>query len=378
MSDVVDAPPRVRRFGVPIVVALAVAVVIATGMLLYFRAKHAVNHVALASSPKGVTVVPAVATSYRPSRQYVATVESWVEADVGPQLVAAYIDTVLVRPGATVRRGQVLATLDCRESAASHQAMAMQAQAIEARQRALADEARRVRSLLDGGFIAPNDVEQKHAGSESELAELLSTHAKLAGTLLVVDDCVLRAPFDGEIARRSADPGSFVRPGAMIVTVLDRSTVRVTADVPEVDFGVVAPKTPVKIHVSSVDEDLTGAITRRAPKASLSTRTVHVEIDLPNHGRDLPVGTTADLSIDVGEPKPATRIPGIAATVENDKATVYVVENGHAKKVVFPIQGEVAGTLYLDTSLAAGTLVVTEGRSLLADGDPVTAKVEAP
>lgn len=378
MSDVSEAPPRAHSFGVPLVVAFAVALVIAAGMALYLHAKHAVNHVALASSPKGVTVVAAEATSYRPSRQYVATVESWVEADVGPQLVAAYVDSVLVRPGATVRRGQVLATLDCRESAASHRAMAMQAQAIEARQRALADEARRVRSLLDGGFIAPNDVEQKHAGSESELAELLSSHAKLAGTSLVVDDCVLHSPFDGEVARRSADPGAFVRPGASIVTVLDRSTVRVTADVPEIDFGVVAPKTPVKIHVGSVGDDLTGAITRRAPKASLSTRTVHVEIDLPNPARELPVGTTADLSIDVGEPKPATRIPGIAATVENDKATVYVVENGHAKKMVFPVHGEVAGTLFVDTSLAAGTQVVTEGRSLLADGDAVAAKVEKP
>jgi len=38
-----------------------------------------------------------------------------------------------------------------------------------------------------------------------------------------VSDCVLRAPFDGEIATRLVDPGAFVRPGTSIVSVIDRA-----------------------------------------------------------------------------------------------------------------------------------------------------------
>jgi RND family efflux transporter MFP subunit len=357
-------------------IGVATLVLLAAGGLLYWRARSQVNDVALASTPKSVTVVEARAGTFRRQRQYVATVEPWTQAAVGPQLIAAYADSVLVRPGAVVKRGQVLATLDCRDANATQRAVSMQARAIEARQRALANEAARVNSLLDGGFVAPNEVEQKLAGSESELAQLMATQAKLAGTSLAVNDCVLRAPFDGEVSARTIDPGAFVRPGNSIVSVIDRSTVRVTAEVPEGDFSFVAPGTPVKIHVLATAQETTGVIARRSPAASDSTRTVHFEIDLPDPQRQFPVGTTAELDIEVGAPRPATAVPGIAASVRDDKATLFVVEDNRAKKVSFRIEGEEPGALYLDPSLKPGSRIVTEGRSLLNDGDPVVAKLE--
>jgi RND family efflux transporter MFP subunit len=306
----------------------------------------------------------------------VATLDPWVIADVGPQLIAAYAATVLVRPGTEVKRGQVLATLDCRESSATNRAVAMQAQAIEAKQKALANESARVTSLLDGGFVAPNEAEQKLATSESQLAELMATQAKLVGTSLAVSDCILRSPFDGEVSRRLVDPGAFVRPGTSIVSVIDRSTVRVTAEVPESDFAFVKPGTPVKIKILATGDEATAAISRRSPAASTSTRTVHFEIDLPDPERKMPVGATADLTIEVGKPEAATIVPGIAAAVKSDKATLFVLQGDRAKKVVVSVKGEVLGTLYLDASLPAGTRVVTEGRSLLVDGDQVVAQIE--
>src|SRR5262249_23293957 len=150
-------------------ISVGTFVIVGAGFLLHVRARSRINDVALASAPKAVTVALARAATYRGERRYVATLDPWVSADVGPQLIAAYADTVLVRPGAEVKRGQVLATLDCRESNAAHRAVAMQAHAIEAKQKALANESARVSSLLDGGFVAPNEAEQKVATSESQL-----------------------------------------------------------------------------------------------------------------------------------------------------------------------------------------------------------------
>src|SRR6185437_13336026 len=104
---------------------------LAVGGGLFLRSRSRVNKVALAASPKGVTVVEAKAAAFRPRRRYVGTVEPWVEAKVGPQLVSAYVDTVLVRPGAIVKRGDVIATLDCRDASASTKAIAARARAID-------------------------------------------------------------------------------------------------------------------------------------------------------------------------------------------------------------------------------------------------------
>jgi len=369
--DVTDSRPRKA---VPLVIGAVVTVILALGAFMMWRAEAKTNKVALSATAKPASVVAAIAATYRPSRTYIGTLEPWVEASVGPQFVSAYVDTVLVRPGAVVKRGEVIATLDCRNASAAQQAVANQARALDARQMALSHQAARTQGLLDGGFVSPNEAEQQVATSAAELAELEATKSKLAGTALEVGDCVLRAPFDGEVARRMIDPGAFVRPGTSIVTVVDRSTVRMTADAPELDFDVVSAGTPVKIHVFATNKDFAATITRRAPAADLGTRTVHFEIDVVDPNREIPVGTTGEVHIDVGDPVPATEIPLYAATLRGSKASIFTVEANVAHSRTFAVKGEIGGTLYVDSALAAGTEVVTEGRALLEDGDRVAAK----
>jgi RND family efflux transporter MFP subunit len=359
---------------VPVVIAISVVAILALGAAMMWRADSKTNKIALSESAKPVTVVTALANTYRPSRMYIGTLRPWIEASVGPQLVAAYVDTVLVRPGAVVKRGEVLATLDCRNASAAQQAVANQARALDARQQALSHQAARTQGLLDGGFVSPNEAEQQVATSAATLAELEATKAKLAGTALQVSDCILRSPFDGEVAQRMIDPGAFVHPGTPIVTVVDRNTVRMTADAPEIDFDVVSPGTQVKVHVYATNKDFTAAITRRAPAADPSTRTIHFEIDVADPNREIPVGTTGEVHIDVGEPVPATEVPLYAATLRGQKATVYVVTGDVAHSMTVPVKGESGGRLYVDTTLAPGSHVVTEGRALLENGDKVSLK----
>jgi RND family efflux transporter MFP subunit len=285
---------------------------------------------------------------------------------------------VLVRPGDVVKRGQVVATLDCRNASASSKAVSMQARAIQTEQEALAHESARVAELKEGGFASPNEIERHAADSASKQAELMETQAKMQRATLEVNDCILRAPFAGEIAARMIDPGAFVRPGTAVATVVDRSSVRVVAEVPEADFEVVGAGTPVRIRALATRKDLRANIARVSPAADISTRTVHLEIDVPDPDRSLPVGTTAELTIEVGQPTPATEVPLIAASVRGAKATVFVVDGQQiAKKSTYGVQGERGGSLFLDPGLPAGSRVVTEGRALLKDGDRVDARLEA-
>jgi membrane fusion protein, multidrug efflux system len=370
------ALPR-RRWTVPAVISTLVLLVVSCGGLLLRRAEGGVNKVALDAEPKSVAVVAAKEASFRPMKRYIGTLQPWLAARVGPQLAAGFVDTVLVRPGAVVKRNDVLATLDCRSSSAASQAVAQQARSLEARQKAAAREAMRLGELFDGGFASANELEQKQAQAAANDAQIQSLLAQASGKSLEVSDCVLRAPFDGEVATRTADPGTFVRPGTSIVEVVDRSVVRLIGDVPEIDFDAVPPGTKVRLHVLSTQKDVAGEIARRAPAADASTRTIHVEIDLPNPDRTLPVGTTAELTVDVGEPVPAIEIPLLAAKVRGKSAAVFVVEGCTAKTTTVPVIGERGGSLFV-SGLAAGARVVTQGRSLLANNDHVVAKLETP
>jgi RND family efflux transporter MFP subunit len=359
-------------------IGIGVALLLGLVLLLWLRADARTNKVALADAPKPVGTERARAGTFRPKRTYVGTLQPWALARVGPQYVSAYVGTVLVRPGAVVKRGDVLATLDCRNSSAATREIAARAKALEERRNALASETARMKQMIDGGFASENDVEQLTAKTAAQSAEVEGLYASLAAKGLEVDDCVLRAPFAGEIADRLVDPGAYVRPGNPVVAVIDRSTVRVVGEAPEGDFDVVAPGTAVALETLSTGAKLAAKISRRAPAADEATRTVHFEIDVPNANRALPVGTTAVISIDYGESKPATTVSLRAATVRGEKATLFVVEGGVAKRTVLPTVGEAGGTLFVDPRLPAGAAVVVEGRALLDDNDKVAAKDIAP
>ena len=60
--------------------------------------------------------------------------------------------------------------------------------------------------------------------------------------------------------------------------------------------------------------------------------------------------------------------PGLRADIE----ALFAIEEGQtARKGVYAVRGERDGRLFLEPALAAGGRIVTEGRSLLQDGDLV-------
>lgn len=356
--------------------AITVLVVVSGGLLVH-HAEGKVNRVPLSGAARPVSVVGAQAAPYSDSRTYVGAIDAWIEASVGPQYISAYVTTVLVRPGDPVTRGQVLATLDCAHPNAVSRAVQLQAQAVGQQQRATADEAAREASMLKGGFIAPNQVEQTSAQSSAEQSHVLETKARSQAASLEVHDCALKAPFDGEIAVRSIDPGAFVHPGATIVSVVDRNTVRIVVDAPEKDFNVATVGAPVRIEVLATGATLFAAVTRRAPKADPATRTIHFEIDVADPHRQIPTSTTAMVHMNVGKSVSATRIPLDAATQEGGRAKIFVVENDVAHLRQLALLGERGDGLYFDPkTLPANTQIVTEGRSLLSDGDAVAPHLE--
>lgn len=364
-----------RSWRVPAVIGGGVLLVLGGGLVLVHRAESMINKVALASSPKPVTVVTAKKEPYRPVHSYVGTLRPWVEAKVGPQFISAYVQTVLVRPGAVVKNGQILATLDCRFSTAQTAAIASQAKAIAASQLAISHEATRTQSLLDGGFVSANEAELIAAKSAAEASELAAQQANLAKSGLDVNDCILRAPFGGEVSRRLVDPGSFVRPSTEMIGVVDRNTVRMCADAPESDFAYVAPGAKVTVHVVSLNLDIPASITRRAPNADPGTRTVHFEIDLDDSDRRIPVDTTGEVYLPVGDPVPAASVPLSAVTMTDQKATLFTVDGDRAHIHTIVELGEAGPSVFFPPdAVAPGAQIVLEGRSLLKDEDRVVAK----
>ncbi|HJV48882.1 MAG TPA: efflux RND transporter periplasmic adaptor subunit [Geothrix sp.] len=367
-----DFPSGKRGWPLSWTIAAGTAGVLILGTALAVRSQLRQKSTSLADQAKGVGVIEVEETVFRMRHRYVGTVNPWIEAKVGPQFLSGYLTQVLVRPGDPVRRGQVLAILEPERAAAENTVTRMDVEALEARLAALARESERIQGLEKKGIVSQNEAEKKLAEVASEKARLSAAKARVTSTNLQFEDSTLRAPFDGEIGDRYLDPGAFVRPGSSILSVIDRTRVRVAADAPEGDYAFLAVGTPVHLNFLSKNQSLEAKVSRLSPAADAGTRTIHFELDLPNATRTLPVGTTAELQIEEREGRKVLQVPSSAATVRGDQATVYKVDGDHARKVVLPFLGERDGQLFLAAELPAGTKIVQEGRGQLQDGDRIS------
>lgn len=199
----------------------------------------------------------------------------------------------------------------------------------------------------------------------------VATEAEASRTALHVSDCNLRAPFDGEVEARNADPGAFVGPGDVVVGLVDRARVRVVADVPETSLGEVAVGREVAVHILSTGAQLTATVTRRAPAADPVSRTVRIEIDLPNDDHSIPVRTTAEILVTASEGQESISLPLTAARIVGARARVWVVDGEVAHPRTLRVIGEAGDRVYLAPQITEGTLVVLEGREALGDGSRV-------
>jgi HlyD family secretion protein len=140
------------------------------------------------------------------------------------------------------------------------------------------------------------DIDIAHADLQAAQAEAAQYHALLTYM-------ELRAPFDGVVAQRSTHTGHFQRPPAganpepMFVLVrVDR--VRVVVDVPEKDALRVENGTEATVLINAIQGQVfKGTVARTGWRLDPETRTLRVEIDLPNPDGNLRPGMYAHVSL---------------------------------------------------------------------------------
>ncbi len=116
-------------------------------------------------------------------------------------------------------------------------------------------------------------VRKQIAQQQSEIANAVAdeqrSRALLAEARADRQDLIVRAPFDGTVVTRSAEPGEVVQAGTAVVTLIDLSKVYLRGFVPEGQIGKVkvgqaarvfldsAPDKPVEAYVSRIDPQAT-------------------------------------------------------------------------------------------------------------------------
>jgi RND family efflux transporter MFP subunit len=276
--------------------------------------------------------------------------------------VSGFLRTMAVDKGDRVRAGQVMGVLQSPE--VEQDWAALQADAENKRA-----NARRAESLGKDQLLSAREVEQ--ALSDARVAE-----AKLASQATLKGYQILRAPFDGVVTARFADPGALVQNAANgasgaqpLVTVAQIQRLRVNLYLDQRYAAVVKVGTPVLLSPTERPELAVQAkVTRMSGALDVRTRTMLAEIELDNRkGEFLPGGfMTATLSLKV---PPRLELPVEALVVRGDKAFAAVLgPDGKVQMKSIQVGSEEAGRLPVSAGLQPGDKVLLNPGDAAQDG----------
>jgi RND family efflux transporter MFP subunit len=398
-DDFIEAMRVTRGTGARISRLLVViGMVLGLGFFLVFRGKNeAEARLADATSKDAAeapavdvfTVGPSLATQ---SLKLPGETAAWSETAIYAR-VNGYVAKWFVDIGDNVTAGQTLAVIDTPEldaellaAKAKLNASIAQVAVMQARADFAETTDKRWRESPQG-IVSDQERESKKAGSAEAIAELnaaraqvMLEHAEVDRLLALTQFKEVKAPFDGTIVQRHIDIGNLVTAGSAANTtslyqLTQNNPMRIFVHAPQsVAAQLMRPGvTAIITSKGQPNLHIEGKVARTAKAINPRTRTIRVEIDIPNLDRSLVAGmyVQAELALRGGN---SIQIPAAALLYRSGGPQVAVVdETGAVDFRDVTIASDDGNVVAIDTGLAIGDKVALNLSSQIAAGEKVKA-----
>ncbi len=319
------------------------------------------------AGPEGVPVTVAN-VAVRPVERTVSVVgtlaasaQAELASEVEGQVVAIEADL-----GDRVARDQVLARV--RQDVT--EAKLREAEATL--EKSAADEAR-ARPLRAQGVISTQEYDQVHWSLETARARRDQLRIEL-------DRLAIRSPFDGSVAARLIDAGSYVRAGTVVFRVMQDDPIKFRGEIPEREVPSLQAGQAVRVSVDAFPgETFTGEVSRVGSASDPTARSLTFEALLPNPDHRIRPGFFGHGEVVVSRDERALAVPRSALSTFAGVTKLFVIEEGVAREREVTLGVDLGdGWVEIAQGVAHGKQVATSGLSKLADGTPVVVRQDAP
>jgi RND family efflux transporter MFP subunit len=295
-----------------------------------------------------------------------ASVHGYVETPVYAK-VAGYLKTINVDKGDHVKAGQVIAIIESPET---------DKQVSDARSyywlQVVTD--RRNQELIRQGVIAQQAADYSHA-------TMLQAKAAYEQELALQQYEVVRAPFDGIVTARYVDPGTLIpqsttpsstTTNSPVVALATTAPLRVYAYVPQSLSPFIKDGDPANITVTEFpNRNYQGSVTRHPDALDQATRTMLVEVDLPNQDRSLYPGMYAEMKMTARVTSASITVPDDALVFRDNKVYLPVVRDNHLKMVQVTLGHDNGYKVEVSGDLRQGEMVALNVGQAARDGEQV-------
>ena len=196
------------------------------------------------------------------------------------------------------------------------------------------------------------------------------------------DYSIVTAPFTGVVTMRYADVGSLIQAGTAsntqsmpVVRVAQSDLLRLRMPVSEEEVPFIHIGSEILIRVKATGKTFTARVIRFTRELNTSTRTMLVEVDVPNPDLSLASGMYAETAIVLQQRNAALIVPASAVVRQDGHPFVLVVDRDN--KVLRASVGvgiEGADRVEITSGLAEGQSVIVSGQTNYQAGQAVHPK----
>ena len=281
--------------------------------------------------------------------------------------------------GASVKKGELLAEINAPEiDQQLHQAEAARAQS--ASSEALArSSAERWQSLRQRDAVTQQELDERLSAAKQSQADLAAAEANVSRLRSLQGFNRVTAPFDGVLTRRTVDVGDLINAGnggagQALFSLAQVDPLRLYIYVPQVYANQIKIGDTVKVNLAErAGEDYQGSIARTARAIDPVTRTLQVEIRVPNPGGQLFSGAYVQVELPIKGDRGATVIPTNVLLFRPDGPRVAVVDqNGRVRLALVKLGTDYGSSVEVLAGVDPTDRIIVNPADSLADGDVVT------
>lgn len=290
--------------------------------------------------------------------EYVGVVNSSVQADLS-FLVPGQVKSVYVTEGQTVRKGQLLAELECENLISSNEAA-------QSSLRQAQDGYNRLKALYENGSLP----EVKFVEIQTQLAQAKSM-ADIAAKNL--KEAKLIAPFDGVITAKSIESGESVVPATKKLTLSKLKPLEVKVSIPEAEIASVKIGDKCAVSVAAVGrKEIAGKIREKTVIANRLSHTYEVKIKFDEEPQNLMPGMVCHVNLYGNENRVAVTLP--AKVIQMDAAKnhfVWCVESGAATRRQITVGKLMPSGIEILSGIDVASQVISDGSHKVCEGAKV-------
>lgn len=292
-------------------------------------------------------------------------------------LVASEIGGLVIyysaKEGNYVKKGTLLAKLNTKSLDLSLAEARAAKNEAEARFNLADANYKRFEELYNKGIASLQELQDVQSEREAQLARTILLNTRIESQLYDISRSEIRAPYTGYITTERSQVGEWISEGGAVAEIIDISSVKIKADIPERYISKIKVGDKVDIVVDSLPGlTIDGEVTSIIPQADMEARTFPVEVKVNNRVLNLKSGMVARISFSIGESASIKLVPKDAIVNSNNSNILFVVSDGMVNPVPVTTGRAVEGLIEVTGPVEKGQAVVIRGNERLRPNQPVT------